>query len=68
MQSSPTSRHFLPRRSKYSPQHSVSIYAQSMFLPNATDQVSHHRENRYNYDFVYFNVYVFREETEDRKL
>jgi hypothetical protein len=32
-QSSPASRHFLPLRSKYSPQHPVLRHAQSMFSP-----------------------------------
>jgi hypothetical protein len=33
MQFSPTSCHFIPLRSKYSPQHSVLKHPQSMFLP-----------------------------------
>jgi len=33
MQSSPTSRHSLLLRSKYSPQHPVLKYPQSMFFP-----------------------------------
>jgi hypothetical protein len=33
MQSSPASRHFLPLRSKYSPQHPVITHPQSMFFP-----------------------------------
>jgi hypothetical protein len=33
MQSSPASRHFLPLRSRYSPQHPVLRHLQSMFLP-----------------------------------
>jgi hypothetical protein len=33
VQSSPSSRHFLPLRSRYSPQHPVLIHPQSMFLP-----------------------------------
>jgi hypothetical protein len=33
MQSSPASHHFLPLRSKYSPQHSVLKYSQAVFFP-----------------------------------
>jgi hypothetical protein len=33
MQFSPTSCHFIPLRSKYSPEHSVLKHPQSMFLP-----------------------------------
>jgi hypothetical protein len=33
MQSSPTSRHYLPLRSKYSPQHPVLRHPQSTLLP-----------------------------------
>jgi hypothetical protein len=33
MQFSPVSRHLIPLRSKYSPQHPVLKYSQSMFLP-----------------------------------
>jgi hypothetical protein len=33
MQISPTARHFIPLRSKYSPQHPVLKHPQSMFLP-----------------------------------
>jgi hypothetical protein len=40
MQFSPTSRHFIPLRSKYSPQHPVLKHPPSMFL-NVRDQVSH---------------------------
>jgi hypothetical protein len=33
MQFFPTSHHFIPLRSKYSPQHTVLKHSQSMFLP-----------------------------------
>jgi len=40
MQSSPVSRHFLPFRSKYSPQHPVLKHPQSMFFLSVMEQVS----------------------------
>jgi len=41
MQSSPISHHFIPLRSKYSPQHPVLKYSQSIVLLSVRDQVSH---------------------------
>jgi hypothetical protein len=40
MQSSPASRHFLPLKSKYSPQHSVLKHPRSMFSLSLRDKVS----------------------------
>jgi len=40
MRSSPASRHFLPHRSKYSPQHPVFRHPQTMFFP-LCELVSH---------------------------
>jgi hypothetical protein len=40
MQSSPFSRHFLPVRSIYSPQHPVPKHPQSVFLLGVKDQIS----------------------------
>jgi hypothetical protein len=39
MQSSPASRHFLPLRSKYSPQHPFLTHPQSMFIPSFERQI-----------------------------
>jgi hypothetical protein len=40
MQFPPFSRHLIPLRSKYPPQHPVLKHPQSMFLPECRDQVS----------------------------
>jgi hypothetical protein len=52
MQFSPTSYHFIPLRSKYSPQHPVLKQRPSFIT------IQNHRQN---YSFLYSNFYVFRQ-------
>jgi hypothetical protein len=61
MQSPSASCHFLPHRSKYSPQHPVLKHPQSMFLPYyEVPSFTPHTNNRQNYCFcTYFNLLSF---------
>jgi hypothetical protein len=70
MQFSPLSRHFIPLRSKYPPQHLVFKHPQSMFLPfcqrsNFTPVHKH----RQNYSLAYSsNFYIFQQHTRRQKV
>jgi hypothetical protein len=64
MQSSLASRHFLPLRSKYFPQHPVLKQPQSMLLPQCErPSFTLIQNSRCNYGFVYFNILVHTAET-----
>jgi hypothetical protein len=56
MQFSPFTRHLIPLRSKYPPQHPVLKHPQSLFLPQCQKQnftpIQNHRQN---YRLVYSN-------------
>jgi hypothetical protein len=57
MQFSPASYHFIPLRSKYSPQHPVLKYSQSMLLRQRPSFIPM-QNCKQNYTFVCFNFYV----------
>jgi hypothetical protein len=64
MQSSPSSHHFLPLKSKYSPQHPVLKHNLCSFL-SVKDQLSHlQKNNRHNYSCVHL-IFKFLERREE---
>jgi hypothetical protein len=59
----------LPLRSRYSSQHPVCRHLHSTFFPSCDrSSFTPIQNNSRNSGFVYFNLYVLREETEDRRF
>jgi hypothetical protein len=63
MQFSPLSRHFIPLRTKYFPQHPVlqtpSVYVHLVMSETSFTPI---QNGRWNSSFVYFNFYVYRKQ------
>jgi hypothetical protein len=66
---SPAFHHFISLQSKYSPQHPVLKHPLYLFLPSyqrpSFPPIQNHKQN---YNFVYFNFYVLRQQTEERRF
>jgi hypothetical protein len=68
VQLSPFSRYFVPRRSKYSPQHPVLKHPQSMlFLSCKRPSFTPIQNNWQYYGFAYFNLYFSRQQAGRQK-
>jgi hypothetical protein len=61
MQFSPTSYHFIPLRSKYSPQQPVLKYPQSVLSLISETKFHLYTKLQTKLLFLYFNLYVFRQ-------
>jgi hypothetical protein len=64
MQFSPASYHFIPLRSKYSPQNPVLIHPQSILFPTVKEKFHTHTEPQAKlyppFFFLHFNLRGFR--------
>jgi hypothetical protein len=70
MQSSPASHHFIPLRSKYSPEHPVLSNTLNLYSsPSVRDQVSHPHKTTGKIMVLYILVCMFLERRrEDERL
>jgi hypothetical protein len=69
VQVSPFSCYFIPLWSKYYSQNPVLKHPQSMLFPQyERPSFTPIQNNWQNYGFVYFNLYVPRQQAEDKRL